>query len=292
MLVVGVLVAGAGGSAGSGQAASVPAFARVAVSVPAENRSAPFNQPRTLTVPTGWTAEVWSRVPGARFAAWTPEHELLVSVPGAGEVIELRPGATRAAVPSQRVLVSGLTNPQGLAFDSLDGREVLYIAESDEIDRYVWQRDGRVGARRIVVANLPDTDPTGDDVHRMKNIVVGPNHLLYVDIGSSSNVDTSDLTAHPPRAVVMVYRPDGSGRVFATGIRNGDGLSFDPDGELWTAVNERDQIAYPFHRAYGETPNAFGQVITAYVNNHPPDALAKLTPGRDLGWPYCNPDPT
>ena len=142
-----------------------------------------------------------------------------------------------------------------------------------------------------MAADLPDTDPGGDDVHRMKGVAVGPDHTVYVDIGSSSNVDTTDLSREHPRAVVMAYRPGGKGRVFATGIRNGDGLSFDPDGELWTAVNNRDQIAYPFHRAYGGEADAFGQVIPAYVDDHPPDELAKLTRGRNVGWPYCNPDP-
>jgi glucose/arabinose dehydrogenase len=31
-------------------------------------------------------------------------------------------------------------------------------------------------------------------------------------------------------------------------------------------------------------------VIQEYVNDHPPESLARLTPGRDLGWPYCEPD--
>jgi glucose/arabinose dehydrogenase len=79
--------------------------------------------------------------------------------------------------------------------------------------------------------------------------------------------------------------------VFATGVRNGDGLSFAPDGTLWTAVNERDEIAYPFHRAYGGSSDAYGQVMQAYVNNHPPDEVARLTAGRNLGWPFCDPDP-
>src|SRR6202042_2411160 len=96
----------------------------------------------------------------------------------------------------------------------------------------------------------------------------------------------------PPRASVLAYRPDGRRiRVLATGVRNGDGLSFAPDGTLWTAVNERDQISYPFHRAYGTPTDAYGQVMQAYVNDHPPDELARLTQGRNLGWPYCDPDP-
>jgi glucose/arabinose dehydrogenase len=90
----------------------------------------------------------------------------------------------------------------------------------------------------------------------------------------------------------MAYAPDGGpGRVFATGVRNGDGLSFAPDGSLWTAVNQRDQIAYPFHRPHGSASLAYGSVVQSYVNDHPPDELARLTRGRNLGWPFCNPDP-
>jgi glucose/arabinose dehydrogenase len=289
--VVALVVAVAATNGGAAGAVTVPSFARTTLRVPVSNSAAPFDTRRTLTVPAGWTVEVWARVGGARFALWTPEHDLLVSVPSAGKVFELQPGRDPSAVPRRTLLVSGLTEPQGMAFDSLQGQTVLYVAESDRIDRYVWNPAGVVGARTVVVSRLPDLDPAGDDVHRVKEIVVAPDHTFYVDIGSSSNVDTTDTTAKSPRAVVMAYQPDGRGRVFATGVRNGDGLSFDPAGNLWTAVNERDNIAYPFHRSYDGTSGAFDQVITTYVNNHPSDELAKLTPGRNLGWPYCNPDP-
>ena len=133
--------------------------------------------------------------------------------------------------------------------------------------------------------------PADADVHTLKNVVVGANHTIYVDIGSASNASPPARTS-PPRAAVIAFSPDGSHeRVIATGVRNGDGLSFAPDGSLWTAINERDQIPYPFHRAYGGQADAFGQVMQAYVDDHPPDELARLTPGRNVGWPYCNPDP-
>ena len=48
---------------------------------------------------------------------------------------------------------------------------------------------------------------------------------------------------------------------------------------MWTAVNNRDNA-----------PDPDGNVDTEYVNEHPPESLARLTPGRELGWPYCNPD--
>jgi glucose/arabinose dehydrogenase len=266
-------------------------FTTVNVAVPSSNRAAPFNQTRSLKVPTGWKVSVWARVPSARFALWTPQHDLLVSVPTTGKVVELLPGKNPATVPRQRVILSGLNQPQGLAFDTVGGKRVLYVAETDTLDRYVWTSSGTVGARTVLASGLPSANANGAPAHTLKEVVVGPGHTIYVDIGSSSNVNTVDPTAKPPRAVVMAYQPNGKGRVFATGIRNGDGLSFDPDGNLWTAVNERDDIAYPFRTTSGPYANSLGKVITSYVDNHPPDELAKLTDGRNLGWPYCDPDP-
>ncbi len=263
-------------------------FARVTLTAPPGNRGEPFNVPRSLEVPAGWTAEVWARVPDARFATWTPQHDLLVSASESGRVVELIPGSKMTAA-KQKVLVSGLSAPQGLAFDTLKGTQVLYVAEDDKIDRYVWKRNGTVGARTVVVPAL--AIPSGDDNHTAKSVIIGHDHTIYVTDGSSSNA-TPPEGESPPRGTILSFRPDGSQmRVFASGVRNGEGLSFAPDGSLWTAVNERDEIAYPFHRSYGEDTEAFGKVITAYVNEHPSDELARLTAGRNLGWPFCDPDP-
>lgn len=245
----------------------------------------------SMTVPTGWHAELWAKVLDARLEVWTPAGALLVSEPNNGQIVELKPRRGHLAEqPLESALVSGLLQPQGMAFDRIDGHEVLYVAEEDKIDRYAWLGD-RVGTRRVIVANLPDTAPAGSDNHTLKEVVVGPNHRIYVDIGSGSNAGPVQVT-QPPRASVISYTPSGTDmRVIATGVRNGDGLSFAPDGSLWSAVNERDQISYPFHRSYGGHARAYGQVIQAYINDHPPDEVARLTPGRNLGWPYCDPDP-
>ncbi len=239
-----------------------------------------------MKLPRGWSAQEWARVPGARLEAWTPNGNLLVSQPGGGSITLLVPGAHRARPPWQRTLVSGLTNPQGMAFDRIRGHEVLYVAESNELDRYAWLGN-RVGARRVVVGNLPDGGS-----HPLKNVVVGRDHTVYVDIGSETNASPPTPTGRFPRASVIAYSPStGRPRVFATGIRNGDGLSIAPDGTVWTAVNQRDDIAYPFHRAYRGHADAYGQVMPAYVDDHPPDEVARLTAGRNLGWPFCDPDP-
>ncbi len=273
---------------------SGPALSAVSLTVPKAARHGVFAAPRTLKLPAGWTASVWALVPGARMEAWTPQGDLLVSQPGQGRVVELSATAGNAAtLPRQRILVARLTSPQGLAFGRFGGNEVLYIAESDQLDRYLWNADGTVGKRAVIAARLPDLTPAGDDVHREKDVAIGGNGAVYFNVGSSSNANPDDRTYLPQRAVIMALRPDGKGlHVVERGVRNGEGLAGRPDGSMWTAVNNRDNIPYPYHSSYGGTEHAFGKVIQAYVSNHPPDEVVRVTTAHDLGWPYCNPLPT
>lgn len=276
------------------RAAASVRFSTVTLDVPAGNGASPFNVAHALTVPAGWSATVWARVRDARFEVWTPQHELLVSDSEGGDLVELIPRRGSAAA-RERVIASGLEGPQGLAFDTLKGVRVLYVAEYGQLVRYVWKRTGLLGARTVVARNLPNLGPggtNGSDVHQAKSIAIARNHTIYITAGSASNATPEPPGQSPPRATILAVRPNGSGlSVFASGVRNGEGLSFAPDGTLWTAVNERDEIAYPFHAPFGSLGEAFGAVITDYVNEHPPDELARLTPGRNLGWPYCDPDP-
>ncbi len=277
-----------------GRQASAPSVfptATVAVKALPGQGAAPFDQPHTLIVPTGWSAQVWSRVPDARLAAWAPDGALLVSQPSLGQITRLVPSRTPGVAPAASVLASGLTNPHGLAFDG----STLFVAESDQVDRYRYERSGALGDHTIVVADLPDASTPGltGYEHYLKTVIVGPRHQLYISVGSTGNTTADDRSATPERASILRTSENGGERtVYAEGIRNGTGLAIDPDGQVWSAVNNRDDIGYPFHQDYdGDGIDDYGKVITAYTNNHPTEELAKLTPGRDLGWPYCNPDP-
>ena len=65
-----------------------------------------------------------------------------------------------------------------------------------------------------------------------------------------------------PRTVVMAVNPDGRDlRVVETGTHNGEGLAVVPDGSVWIAVNERDNVTYPFHSSYAGHADAFGQLL-------------------------------
>ena len=75
-------------------------------------------------------------------------------------------------------------------------------------------------------------------------------------------------------------------RIIATGVRNGSGLSFAPDGTLFTAINQSDNQPYPYRDDTGQ----YGQLVPAYINENPVDQVSRITAGTELGWPYCLPD--
>jgi glucose/arabinose dehydrogenase len=262
----------------------------VTVSVPAGMGAAPLDAPRQALVPPGWTMSVFARVPSARLEAWAPDGSLLVSVPGQGSVVRLVPDGRGTAATS--LLLAGLNQPHGLAFSGT----TLYVAQSDRVDTYSYAA-GAAFDPRPVISGLPDEKSAelgGQYAHALKSVAIGPDGAVYVSVGSAGNVSVEDLAANPPRASILRIPPGGGApEPFAVGVRNGTGLAVAPDGAVWTAVNGRDNVKYPFDRPYGDdTPvTSLGSVIGAYVRDHPAEQLAKLTPGRNLGWPYCNTDP-
>jgi glucose/arabinose dehydrogenase len=263
--------------------AQVPALADTTVRPLTGTGTAPFDQARRLQAPPGWTVTVWARVPGARLLAWTPDGRLLVSRPKLGDVVALVPGQGDAG-PAQQTLVGGLNQPHGLAFAGT----TLYLAESNQVDAFTYAA-GKVSGQRVVIGGLPDAKSPelhGAYAHALKSVAVGKDGALYVSVGSTGNISAGDREANPQRATIL-RAPAGGGQaaVFARGVRNGTGLAIDPDGKVWTAVNNRDNIAYP-HAGDDQ-----GDVIRDYVNDHPLEPLARLEQGRDLGWPFCNPDP-
>jgi glucose/arabinose dehydrogenase len=216
---------------------------------------------------------VFARVSDARLAAWAPDGALLVSVPSHGDVLKLTPDG------GSTTLLRGLEQPHGLAFAGGD----LYVAESNRIDVYTYA-NGIATDRRDVATDLPDAksaDLRGAYAHALKSVAVGADGAVYFSIGSTGNISAEDRDANPPRATIMRVPPGGGPAApFATGVRNGTGLAVAPDGAVWTAVNNRDNIERP----------SDGRAVTDYINDHPPESVARLTPGRELGWPYCNPD--
>lgn len=273
--------------------AQLPALGPVTLTVPAGlGGGGSFNNERTMQVPAGFTIAVYARVPGARFMAVTPEGGLLVSQPGAGKVSLVRPGSA-GGLPVVTDFATGLRQPHDMVFHTIGSTTYLYLAESNQINRYVWHASDLTAQNRtVVIANLPDASTPelmGSYAHALKNLALDGNHKLYLSIASTCNVCVSDTQSDPKRAAIYQYDADGTNRrLFAQGLRNAEGLAFVPGANtLWVTVNGRDQTPYPLQDNTGQ----YGRVVSSYVDNHPPDLFTKVVDGGNYGWPFANPNP-
>lgn len=266
------------------------------VEVPSSLRRAPFNHDRVLLVPPGFKISVVVRIPRARFIMPLPTGGFLVAQPSDERITLVRLQASGTA--SVFTLIDGLRHPQGMALHSIGDRLYLYVGESSQISRFAIARDGTsAGEKTVIVPNLPDSSSPelhGYYGHELKNLVIGPDNKLYVDIASSTNADPKDTTSNPVRSAIYQYDLDGrNGRIFARGIRNAEGLGFVPGtNELWAAINELDDIRYPFRNSWrGSGSVDYGKRITSYVDDHPPDEFIHVKEGANFGWPFANPNP-
>ena len=254
-------------------------------------RTPPFNVERHLNVPPSFSISVYARISGARFMAVAPSGDLLVSQPGTGKVLLVRP--TGNDDPLIYEFATGLRRPHDIVFHTIGPTTYVYIAETHQINRFIY-RPGDTAAhdREIVVANLPDSSSPelrGAYGHELKNIALDANDKLYVSIASTCNACLEDTVSDPVRGSIYQYSADGGGgRLFARGLRNAEGLAFVPGTtDLWVVVNNRDQIPYPFNDGSGN----YGQLVADYIDDHPPEEFTRVRDGGNYGWPFCNPNP-
>lgn len=274
---------------------ALPAAAsvRATLEVPSALASPPLDVERSLVIPPGFGIRVWSRVPNARYMALAPNGDVLVSVPGDGRIVLLRERAND--VPQQFDFATGLRNPQDMAFHTVGNTVYLYFSESNRISRAIYDpAKTTLGNRETVVGNLPDSQSpgfNGNYSHELKNFAIGPDDKLYVSVGSTCNVCTSDAQADFVRGAIYQYALDGSGgRLFARGLRYAEGLRFIPGtNTLWATVNSRDELPYPFEADInGDGKSDIGAVIDAFVDKNPADFFTQIRDGGNYGWPYCD----
>ena len=177
------------------------------------------------------------------------------------DVVLLRDTDGDGTADQRSVLIPKLNSPFGIA---LSGGK-LYIGETDGIREWDFApgQTSVSGPGRLVTA-LPGPPI---DHHWTKDIVVSPDgSKLYAGVGSNSNIVENGLEAEKNRALIFeVDLPSGAKRPFATGLRNPNGLTFNPEtGQLWTVVNERDELG----------------------NNLVPDYLTSVKEGAFYGWPW------
>jgi glucose/arabinose dehydrogenase len=182
-------------------------------------------------------------------------------VPSANRITLLRDADGDGRAELRTVLLENLNSPFGMA---LVGSS-LYVANADAVLRFAYE----AGQTRITAPPLKLVDMPGGPInhHWTKNLLASPDGTkLYVTVGSNSNVAENGMQAEAGRAAIWeVDIASGRHRVLASGLRNPNGLGWEPQtGALWTVVNERDEIG----------------------SDLVPDYLTSVKDGGFYGWPY------
>ncbi|WP_087660759.1 PQQ-dependent sugar dehydrogenase, partial [Caballeronia terrestris] len=212
-------------------------------------------------------------------------------VPSPDRIVLLRDVDGGGTATMQTVFLRGLHSPFGMA---LIGNQ-LYVADTDALLRFNYA----TGATQITSAGVKVVDlPAGlINHHWTKNILADRSGKhLYITVGSNSNAGENGIEAEEGRARILELDVNsGRLRPFATGLRNPNGLSWQPDsGALWTAVNERDELgnnlvpdymtALKDGAFYGFPYSYYGQHIDTRVTPQRPDRVAKaIAPDYALG---------
>lgn len=181
-------------------------------------------------------------------------------VPSANRITLLRDADADGELELRSTFAEGLNSPFGMALVG----DRFYVAEADGVREWAYTP----GQTRLEGSGRRLTELPGGALnhHWTKNIVASPDGArLYATVGSNSNAAENGLAAEEGRAAIWeIDRTSGSKRLFATGLRNPNGMAFSGDGTLWTVVNERDELG----------------------SDLVPDYLTSVRDGAFYGWPY------
>jgi glucose/arabinose dehydrogenase len=212
-------------------------------------------------------------------------------VPSANRITLLRDADGDGVAETRSTFISGLNSPFGMVLVGDD----FYVADSDAILKFPYHSgDTKIIVKGEKLADLP-AGPLNH--HWTKDLTASADgSKLYATVGSNSNVGENGIEAETNRAAVLeVDRASGKWRVFASGIRNPNGPSWQPQsGELWVTVNERDELGddlVPDYMTsvkdggfYGWPYSYYGQNVDARVQPQRPDLVAKaIAPDYALG---------
>ena len=183
------------------------------------------------------------------------------ATPSADRITLLRDADGDGVAEFRSVLAQDLHSPFGMALVG----DTLYVANADALVKLPYHDgDTTITAEPVTVVALPG-GPRNH--HWTKSLVAsGDGSRLYVGVGSNSNVGDNGIAAEHERAAIWEIDPaTGALRVFASGLRNPVGMDWQPQsGQLWVAVNERDELG----------------------SDLVPDYMTSVRDGGFYGWPY------
>jgi glucose/arabinose dehydrogenase len=183
------------------------------------------------------------------------------ATPSANRITLLRDANSDGQPEVRTKFLEGLNSPFGMALVD----KSLYVANTDAVLRF----DYAPGLTEIKQTGTKLADLPGGPLnhHWTKNLIASRRgDKLYATVGSNSNVAENGMAAEERRAAILeIDARRGTMRIFASGLRNPNGMDWNPQtGALWTVVNERDEIG----------------------DNLVPDYLTSVRDGGFYGWPY------
>lgn len=205
-------------------------------------------RPRDAKGIVGWITRIVQRRAGA-------------GVPSANRITLLRDTDGDGKAGERSTFLDGLHSPFGMA---LVGNN-FYVADTDALLRFPYHAgQTQITAPGVKVVDLP-AGPINH--HWTKNLIASADGgHLYVTIGSNSNAAENGIAMEAGRAAIWEVDPKtGQHRILASGLRNPNGLAWEPTtGALWTVVNERDELG----------------------SDLVPDYMTAVRDGAFYGWPY------
>ncbi|HUJ03164.1 MAG TPA: sorbosone dehydrogenase family protein [Rhizomicrobium sp.] len=177
------------------------------------------------------------------------------------QIVLLRDTNGDGIADKRTVFIKGLYSPFGMVLVG----NTLYVADTDAVLMFPY-RDGETSIT-AEPKKLVDLPAGNIDYHWTKNIVASADGTkLFVSVGSDSNFGDNGMENEKGRAAIWeIDRTTGKHRIYASGMRNPVGMSFQPEtGALWASVNERDELG----------------------DNLPPDYMTEVKDGGFYGWPY------
>lgn len=194
-----------------------------------------------------------------------PNNDIFVAESGTGgsadRITMFRDADKDGKFETRAVFAEDLNQPYGMLILG----NSFYVANTDGLYRYPYKAgDTKLQGKGQKIVELP---AGGYNNHWTRNLLASTDgKKIYISVGSGSNVGEHGMENEVRRANILEVNADGTGeRIYASGLRNPVGMDWNPaNGELWTAVNERDELG----------------------DDLVPDYITSVKQGAFYGWPY------
>ncbi|MGJ8593666.1 MAG: PQQ-dependent sugar dehydrogenase [Aquaticitalea sp.] len=236
-------------------------------SVRNSNKLVDWPENKMPVAPEGFTVTKYADgFDNPRWSYYAPNGDLFVSEASTGKskgkITVLRDKNNDGKFEVRETFLEDLNQPFGM----LIIEDVFYVANTDGLYKFPY-KEGQTSIKDTEGMKIVDLPAGGYNNHWTRNIITNEaQDKIYISVGSASNVGEHGMKEEERRANILVVNLDGSNEeIFASGLRNPVGMDWNPaNGELWTAVNERDELG----------------------DNLVPDYVTNVKKGGFYGWPY------